>query len=477
MPDAAAHPSPRILLWLVAVGFFMQTLDGTIVNTALPAMATSLGESPLRLQAVVVAYMLTMAALIPASGWLADRFGSQRVFLSAIVLFSAGSAACALSNDLSQLIAARVLQGLGAAVLLPVGRLVILQHFPREELLSAMSFVAIPGLIGPLIGPTLGGWLVETASWHWIFLINLPVGLVGALATMRYMPNLKRTDAGRFDLAGYAMLVLAMIAISLALDGLGGLGWASTLVVLLMVAGLAALTAYWLHAMRHPAPLFPPALFTVPSYRVGILGNLFARIGSGAMPYLLPLLLQLAMGFSPAEAGMMLLPVTLASIGAHRRLRPDDARPAAVAAHHPAGLLWRRQLHPVLGHEHRDAEGPGRRPRRQRQQPVLDGADAGPEPGHHLRLGAAARLQRLAGHRYRRLRTAGLPRRLRGGRGADGGIGGDLLAVAGGCARAGSGSRGIKRKQSPPTAPAALVPGRVRCSAQAPSGTPCASRP
>ena len=318
MPDAAAHPSPRILLWLVAVGFFMQTLDGTIVNTALPAMATSLGESPLRLQAVVVAYMLTMAALIPASGWLADRFGSQRVFLSAIVLFSAGSAACALSNDLSQLIAARVLQGLGAAVLLPVGRLVILQHFPREELLSAMSFVAIPGLIGPLIGPTLGGWLVETASWHWIFLINLPVGLVGALATMRYMPNLKRTDAGRFDLAGYAMLVLAMIAISLALDGLGGLGWASALVVLLMVAGLAALTAYWLHAMRHPAPLFPPALFTVPSYRVGILGNLFARIGSGAMPYLLPLLLQLAMGFSPAEAGMMLLPVTLASISAKR---------------------------------------------------------------------------------------------------------------------------------------------------------------
>ncbi|MDO4637213.1 MAG: multidrug transporter subunit MdtD [Lautropia sp.] len=322
LATSASRPSPRILLWLVAVGFFMQTLDGTIVNTALPAMARSLGESPLRMQSVVVAYMLTMAALIPASGWLADYFGAQRVFLSAIILFSLGSAACAGAGTLDQLIAARVLQGAGAAVLLPVGRLVILQHFPHEELLSAMSFVAIPGLIGPLIGPTLGGWLVEAASWHWIFLINLPVGLLGALATLRFMPNLKRPDTAPFDLAGYLMLVLAMITISLALDGLGGLGLARTLVALLMVVGLAALAAYWLHAMHHTAPLFPPALFTVASYRVGVLGNLFARIGSGAMPYLLPLLLQLAMSFSPAEAGMMLLPVTLASIGAKRAV-PD----------------------------------------------------------------------------------------------------------------------------------------------------------
>ena len=319
-PSTAA--SPRILLWLVAVGFFMQTLDGTIVNTALPAMATSLGESPLRMQAVVVAYMLTMASLIPASGWLADRFGTQRVFFWAIVLFTAGSAACAMATDLDELILARILQGAGAAMLLPVGRLVILQHFPREQLLPAMRFVAIPGLIGPLIGPTLGGWLVESASWHWIFLINLPVGLVGALATTRFMPNIRRADTGRFDLAGYAMLVLAMVALSLALDGLGGLGWASALVVLLMIAGMAALTAYWLHALRHPAPIFPTALFAISSYRVGVLGNLFARIGSGAMPYLLPLLLQLAMDFSPAEAGMLLLPVTLASIGAKRAV-PD----------------------------------------------------------------------------------------------------------------------------------------------------------
>ena len=314
----AAATSPRFLLWLVASGFFMQTLDSTIVNTALPAMARSLGESPLRMQAVVVSYALTMAVIIPATGWLADRFGTQRIFLLAILLFTLGSAACAASANLQQLTAARVLQGVGGAMLLPVGRLTVLRAFPREQFLSAMSFVAIPGLVGPLIGPTLGGWIVEAASWHWIFLINLPVGMLGALATLRLMPNLRNAEVGRFDLGGYLMLVVAMISISLALDGLGGLGWARSLVVLLLVLGLAALAAYWLHALRSPAPIFSPRLFTVASYRVGVLGNLFARIGSGAMPYLLPLLLQLSVGFSPAQAGLMMLPVALASMGAKR---------------------------------------------------------------------------------------------------------------------------------------------------------------
>jgi len=317
-PTAAAPVSPRLLLWLVAIGFFMQTLDGTIVNTALPAMARHLGESPLRMQAVVVAYVLTTAAVIPATGWLADRFGTQRIFLLAIVLFTLGSGACAASVSLGQLTAARVLQGVGGAMLLPVGRLVVLRAFPREKFLEAMSFVAIPGLVGPLIGPTLGGWLVEVATWHWIFLINIPVGAVGLLAALRFMPNLRISGVGRFDFGGYLLLVLAMVSISLALDGLSGQGWAQTLVVVLMVLGLAALAAYWLHALRSPAPIFSPELFAVASYRVGVLGNLFARIGSGAMPYMLPLLLQLAMGFSPSQAGMLMLPVALASMGAKR---------------------------------------------------------------------------------------------------------------------------------------------------------------
>lgn len=304
------------LLWLVAVGFFMQTLDATIVNTALPAMAQSLGESPLRMQSVVVAYSLAMAMLIPASGWIADRFGPRRVYLGAISAFVLGSVLCALSPRLDLLVAARVLQGLGGALLLPVGRLVVLRTFPRDQFLHAMGFVTIPGLVGPLIGPTLGGWLVETASWHWIFLINVPVGLAGCMATLRFMPQVQGPPAGRFDAAGYGLLAFGMVALSLGLDGLSGLGMGQAAVLLLMVFGLASVAAYWLHAARVPQPLFSPQLFAQPSLRIGLLGNLFARLGSGSMPFLVPLLLQVSMGYSPLQAGMMMLPVAVAGMGA-----------------------------------------------------------------------------------------------------------------------------------------------------------------
>ncbi|HEY6986655.1 MAG TPA: MFS transporter, partial [Rhodanobacteraceae bacterium] len=177
------------LLWLVALGVFMQMLDSTIVNTALPSMAAGLGESPLRMQSVVIAYALTMAMLIPASGWLADRLGTRRVFFSAIALFTLGSLLCAYSHTLAQLVGSRVVQGVGGAMLLPVGRLAVLRSFPRGDFLRAMSFVTLPGLIGPLVGPTLGGWLVQIASWHWIFLINVPVGVIGCVTTHLYMPD------------------------------------------------------------------------------------------------------------------------------------------------------------------------------------------------------------------------------------------------------------------------------------------------
>ena len=304
------------LLWLVAVGFFMQTLDATIVNTALPAMAQSLDESPLRMQSVVVAYSLAMAMLIPASGWIADRFGPRRVYLGAISAFVLGSVLCALSPRLDLLVAARVLQGLGGALLLPVGRLVVLRTFPRDQFLHAMGFVTIPGLVGPLIGPTLGGWLVETASWHWIFLINVPVGLAGCMATLRFMPQVQGPPAGRFDAAGYGLLAFGMVALSLGLDGLSGLGMGQAAVLLLMVFGLASVAGYWLHAARVPQPLFSPHLFAQPSLRIGLLGNLFARLGSGSMPFLVPLLLQVSMGYSPLQAGMMMLPVAVAGMGA-----------------------------------------------------------------------------------------------------------------------------------------------------------------
>jgi EmrB/QacA subfamily drug resistance transporter len=309
------------MLWLVAIGFFMQTLDSTIVNTALPAMAHSLGESPLRMQSVVISYSLTMAMLIPASGWLADRLGTRRVYFAAIFLFVLGSLLCAASHNQSQLVASRVLQGAGGAMLLPVGRLAVLRSFPGDEILPALSFVAIPGLVGPLIGPTLGGWLVEIASWHWIFLINIPVGAIGLAATFAFMPD-HRGPSTRFDLGGYLLLAFGMVTISFALDGVAELGLQHATVLVLLILSLACFTAYGLHAARRPDAIFSLALFRIHTYSVGLLGNLFARIGTGSMPYLLPLLLQVSLGYSPLQAGLMMLPVAAAGMGVKQVATP-----------------------------------------------------------------------------------------------------------------------------------------------------------
>jgi EmrB/QacA subfamily drug resistance transporter len=304
----------RPLQWLVGVGFFMQTLDSTIVNTALPAMAKSLGESPLQMQSVVVAYALTMAMVIPASGFFADRVGTRRAYFAAVLLFGIGSAACALASTLPLLVLSRILQGCGGAMLLPVGRLAVMRSCTPQQFLPAMSVIAVPGLIGPLIGPTLGGWLVEYASWHWIFWINVPIALAGCAATLGAMPDTHGPRRGPFDLGGYLLIAAGMVAVSLALDGLSELQLGHATVLVLLVFGLAALAAYWLHAAQSAAPLFAAKLFGVPSFGIGILGNLFARLGSGAMPFLIPLFLQLGLGFSAAQSGMTMIPVAAAAI-------------------------------------------------------------------------------------------------------------------------------------------------------------------
>lgn len=304
----------RVLPWLVAIAFFMQTLDGTILNTALPAMARDLAEDPLRMQGVVIAYMLTVALLIPASGWIADRFGTRKTFFSAVVLFTFGSLLCALSVSLDQLIGARVVQAIGGALMLPVGRLVVLRAFPRSEFVRVMTFIALPGMVGPLLGPTLGGWLVQYASWHWIFLINLPVGVIGCIAAFRFMPDFRADKRMRFDTLGFILFGAAMLLITIALEGLGELHMPHARVLVLLFAGAACLAAYWLRAARIPAPLFSPRLFHTRSFAVGICGNLFARLGSGALPFLLPLLLQVALGYSPAQAGMSMIPLAVGAM-------------------------------------------------------------------------------------------------------------------------------------------------------------------
>lgn len=304
----------RSLLWLVAGGLFMLTLDATIVTTALPAMALNLGESPLSMQSVIVAYVMTMALLIPASGWLADRFGTRRTYITAIALFTVGSLCCGIAQSLDQLLIARVLQGMGSALMLPVGRLAVIRMFTGSRLLPAISFVTIPSLIGPLIGPALGGWMVQFASWQWIFLINVPVGFLGVLGAWKYMPGQPLAGLGSFDFVGYGLLGAGMFCLTLALDGIASFGFDWRVASTLAIAGLAALAGYWQHARRHQAPLYPLNLLTVDSLRIGLVGNFVARLGCSSTPFLLPLFLQVAQGYSPLNAGLLMLPVALTGI-------------------------------------------------------------------------------------------------------------------------------------------------------------------
>jgi EmrB/QacA subfamily drug resistance transporter len=308
MSRNSAH-SP--LLWIVAAGFFMQTLDSTIVNTALPAIAADFGVPALTLKPVVVAYMITMAMIMPASGWLADRFGSRKVYFTTILLFVAGSLACACANSPTQLVMARVLQGVGASMLLPVGRLTVLRAVSAEEFISSLAFMSIGGQIGPIFGPVLGGLFVQTLSWHWIFLINIPVGLVGMWAVRRYMTRHVIADTPSFDFIGCALLATCLVAFSTALDlpvATHQAAWAAGLLSLSVVAALV----YYGYARRRRNPLFPLSLFSETNYTVGVIGNLICRIGAAAVPFLLPLMLQLELGYSPLHAGMMMVPAAAA---------------------------------------------------------------------------------------------------------------------------------------------------------------------
>ena len=309
--------SVRWQLWIVAFGFFMQSLDTTIVNTALPSMAQSLGESPLHMHMVIVSYVLTVAVMLPASGWLADRIGVRNIFCTAIVLFTLGSFFCAQAGNLNELVMARVLQGIGGAMMVPVGRLTVMKIVPREQYMAAMTFVTLPGQVGPLLGPALGGVLVEYASWHWIFLINIPVGIMGAIATLLLMPNYKM-QTRRFDISGFMLLALGMATLTLALDGQKGLGISALLLAGLVVIGILSVLLYLHHAKGNDNALFNLNLFKTPTFSLGLAGSFAGRVGSGMLPFMTPVFLQIGLGFSPFHAGLMMIPMVLGSMGMKR---------------------------------------------------------------------------------------------------------------------------------------------------------------
>ncbi|MCA6222809.1 multidrug transporter subunit MdtD [Photorhabdus antumapuensis] len=301
------------LPWIAAIAFFMQALDATILNTALPAIAESLKHSPLAMQSAVVSYTLTVALLIPVSGWLADRFGTRRIFMFAVSLFSLGSLACALSGNLAFLVVSRVIQGIGGAMMMPVARLALLRAYPRSELLSVMNFVTMPGLVGPILGPMLGGLLVTYATWHWIFIINIPIGLLGIIYAKKHMPNFTMPKRS-FDFFGFILFGLSLIMVSVSLDLLGESSLPGYIPLTIMVGGFMILFGYLMHARKQIQPLISLKLFRIRTFSIGVIGNIVTRLGTGCIPFLMPLMLQVGFGYSAVIAGMMMAPTAIGSV-------------------------------------------------------------------------------------------------------------------------------------------------------------------
>lgn len=302
----------KVLPLILATAIFMQMLDSTILNTSLPSIARDLNESPLNMQNAIISYVLTLAVFMPASGFLADRFGTRRVFIFALVLFSLGSVFCALSQNLTHLVISRVIQGVGGSLMTPVGKLALIKTFNRNELLKAMNFAIVPALIGPVLGPLVGGYMVDYLSWHWIFLINIPIGVLGIVLGLKYMPNYNARETD-FDLKGFMIFAAASLLLSVSLELFGDMQ-NITPVLLVFILGFLFLYYYYRHAKRGNNPIFPLSLFQVRTFRVGIVGNLATRLGISSVPLLLPLMIQIAYGQSAVTSGWIIAPMALTAM-------------------------------------------------------------------------------------------------------------------------------------------------------------------
>jgi EmrB/QacA subfamily drug resistance transporter len=310
-PTATAK---RLLPWLVAVGFFMESLDTTILNTAVPAIAHALQVPPLSMKAVLASYTLSLAVFIPISGWMANRFGTRRVFASAIGIFTLGSFLCGISRDIHWLVAFRILQGGGGAMMLPVGRITMVRTFAKSELINAMSFVAIPGLVGPMLGPVIGGAIIGYFHWSVIFFVNIPIGLAGLYMVYRHLPNYRENRNYALDVIGLVLFGSGIALLSYVLEVFGETTLSGREILGLLAISAALLAAYGLHTKRTKHPLLRLRLLATRTFRVAVSGNLFTRLGIGGIPFLLPLLYQVGLGFTPIQSGLLIMPQAFAAM-------------------------------------------------------------------------------------------------------------------------------------------------------------------
>ena len=313
VPAVVSEASKRLLPWLVAVAFFMESLDTTILNTAVPAISAALHVGPLSMKAVLASYTLSLAVFIPISGWVADRFGTRRVFSAAIGIFTLGSFLCGVSNNIHVLVACRILQGCGGSMMVPVGRLTLVRTFAKADLLLAMSFVSIPALIAPMLGPIAGGLIVGYLHWRVIFFLNIPIGMAGLVLVYLHLPDY-REETHALDRVGLILFGSGIALLSYVLEVFGEHTLRAGEVSGLMVISLALLAGYWLHAKSLAFPLLELSLFKIRTFRAAVSGSFFTRLGIGGVPFLLPLLYQVGLGFTPVQSGLLIMPQAIAAM-------------------------------------------------------------------------------------------------------------------------------------------------------------------
>jgi EmrB/QacA subfamily drug resistance transporter len=311
-PPAAS--SKRLLPWLVAVAFFMESLDTTILNTAVPTISAALQVTPLSMKSVLASYTLSLAVFIPISGWMADRFGTRRVFASAIGLFTLGSLFCGISSNIHLLVASRILQGCGGAMMVPVGRLTLVRTFAKSELIRAMSFVAIPGLIGPMLGPVAGGLIVGYFQWRLIFFVNIPIGLIGLLTVYLHLPDYREERSRPLDIVGLILFGSGIALLSYVLEIFGEHTLSVREIAGLLTISLALIAGYLLHAKGIAYPLLQLNIFRIRTFRAAVSGSFFTRLGIGGVPFLLPLLYQVGLGFTAIQSGLLIMPQAIAAM-------------------------------------------------------------------------------------------------------------------------------------------------------------------
>ena len=307
-------PSDRIVPLIVATALFMENMDSTVISTSLPAIAAALATNPLTLKLAVTSYLLSLAIFIPASGWTADRYGTRNVFRAAIAVFVLGSIGCAASHSLQEFVLARIVQGMGGAMMTPVGRLIMVRSIDKRRLLNAMALVTIPALIGPICGPPLGGFITTYASWHWIFLINVPIGIVGMALASRFIANIRVERPDPFDFIGFLLSGCAIAGLAFGLSAMGLEFLPTSVVASLLAVGAVSAVGYLIHAGRTPAPILDLNLFRLPTFRASIFGGFLFRLGIGALPFLLPLLLQVGFHLTPFESGLITFTTALGSM-------------------------------------------------------------------------------------------------------------------------------------------------------------------